>query len=204
MKFVTRITRLPWINRLAALAALAVGAAATPAQAAGEDADPVFVFNRICYAQVPKLDAIRNMAQKLAWRAITDDDLKRFTTIEKPDVLEGWDAQVGERLFRVAIVQSGLTDKMKRTFPKLGEGKATSCMLVLDEQHDAATFGANMQVLAGKAPVSKDVAEGDLLTTTWAGGNDDLKVFLFSKADKDGRGGLLNVTILTKAGFKAQ
>lgn len=199
-----RRTRLQWIARLVAGAAMAIGLAAAPAHAAGEDTDPVFVFNRICYAQVPKLDAIRDMARKLAWRAITDADLKRFTTIENPDTLEGWDAQVGERLFRVAIVQSGLTAKMKQTFPKLGAGKATSCMLVLDEQHDAAAFGANMQVLAGKAPVSRDVAEGDLLTTTWAGGNADLKVFLFSKAKKDGRGGLLNVTILTKAGYSVQ
>lgn len=204
MNLVPRMTQLPWIGRLATLVALAGSLAGTPAWAAGEDTDPVFVFNRVCYAQVPKLDAIRDMARKLAWRAITDTDLDRFTTVKNPDVLEGWDAQVGERLFRVAIVQSGLTDKMKQAFPKLGAGKATSCMIVLDEQHDAATFGANMQVLAGKVPVSRDVAEGDLLTTTWAGGNDDLKVFLFSKAKKDGRGGLLNVTILTKAGFSAQ
>lgn len=178
--------------------------AMTPAQAAGEDTDPVFIFNRICYAQVPKLDGIRDMARRLAWRSIAGDDLKKFTTIENPDVLEGWDAQVGERVFRVAIVRSTLNQKMKQTFPELGDGRATSCMLILDEQNDAATFEANMQTLAGKAAVSKDVPEGDLLTTTWAGGNNDLKVFLFAKANKNGRGGLLNVTILTKAGLASQ
>ena len=178
--------------------------AITPVQAAGEETDPVFVFNRICYAQVPNLNQIRDMARRLAWREIGGDDIKRFTTIEKPDVLEGWDAQVGERLFRVAIVQSPLNEKMKKTFPKLGDGTATTCMLVLDEQHDTATFSANMKVLAGKEPVSKDVPEGDLRTTTWAGGNDNLKVFLVSKANSDGRGGLLSVTVLNKAGFSAQ
>lgn len=173
--------------------------ASPPVQAAGEDADPVYVFNRICYAQVPKIDGIRDMARRLAWRSIGDDELKRFTTIKNPDVLEGWDAQVGERVFRVAIVQSAMNAQMKKTFPGLGDGQATSCMLVLDELNDAATFSANMQSLAGKAPASKDVPEGDLLTTTWAGGNAELKVFLFSKANKNGRGGLLNVTVLTKA-----
>lgn len=172
--------------------------------AAGEDTDPVFVFNRICYSQVPGLDGIRKMAQKLAWRAIKGEDLKQFTTIKTPTVLEGWDAQVGERLFRVAIVQSPMTAKMKGSFPGLGNGKATSCMLILDEQNETKSFTANMQALAGKEPASKDVPEGDLLTTTWAGGNADVKVFLISKANNDGRGGLLNVTMLTKEGFKVQ
>ena len=184
---------------LAAFFAVFAPLACTSVEAAGGDADPVFVFNRICYAQVPKLDGIRDMAGRLAWRTIGDDELKHFTTIKNPDVLEGWDAQVGERVFRVAIVQSPMNAKMKKTFPDLGAGLATSCMLVLDELNDAATFSANMQSLAGKAPASKDVPEGDLLTTTWAGGNADVKVFLFSKANKTGRGGLLNVTVLTKA-----
>ena len=204
MNSVARVkrTKLKWL--MAGLLAGSCLLAGTTAQAAGEDTDPVFVFNRICYAQVPKLDGIRDMARRLAWRSIEGDDLKKFTTIENPDVLEGWDAQVGERVFRVAIVQSNLNKKMKQTFPELGNGKATSCMLILDEQNNAATFKANMQTLAGKAAVSKDVPEGDLLTTTWAGGSKDLKVFLFAKANKNGRGGLLNVTILTKAGLASQ
>ena len=36
------------------------------------------------------------------------------------------------------------------------------------------------------------------LATTWAGGNDDIKVFLFNKATKIGDGGVLNVTVITK------
>ncbi len=200
MNSITRIRRTVWKGTLASWIAGCGLLAGTGVQAAGEDTDPVFVFNRVCYAQVPKLDRIRDMARQLAWRSIASDELKKFTTIKKPDVLEGWDAQVGERVFRVAIVQSSLNDKMKKTFPGLGDGKATSCMLVLDELNDAKTFGAHMQTLAAKAPVSKDVPEGHLLTTTWAGGNDNLKVFLFSKANKDGRGGLLNVTVLTKSG----
>ena len=188
--------------RLACVALVGMLAIPRPAYTAGEDTDPVFVFNRICYSQVPNLDGIRNMARKLAWRAIKGEDLKQFTTIKDPSTLEGWDAQVGERLFRVAIVQSPMTQKMKETFPGLGNGNATSCMLVLDEQNDTQVFTKNMQTLAGKEPASKDVVEGDLLTTTWAGGNADVKVFLISKANNDGRGGLLNVTMLTKEGFK--
>jgi len=204
MNSIARIKRTVSQGAMASLLAGYALLATTAVQAASENADPVFVFNRICYAQVPKLDQIRDMARRLAWRSIGRDELKNFTTIKNPEVLEGWDAQVGERLFRVAIVQSSLNAKMKQTFPGLGDGKATSCMLVLDVLNDAKTFSANMQTLAGRAPASKDVPEGDLLTTTWAGGNDDLKVFLFSKANKGGRGGLLNVTVLTKAGVAAK
>lgn len=178
---------------------LAIAAMAFPTYVhAAEEADPVFVFNRICYAQVPDVETIRDMARKLAWRAMGGGDLRQFTTIDDPDVLEGWDVQVGQRIYRVGIVQSGLTDTMKKSFPDFAGGTATSCTLVLDEEHDTATFSRNMQVLAGKEPASKDVPEDNLRTTTWAGGNDELKVFLVSKAEATGNGGLLNVTVLSK------
>ena len=95
-------------------------------------------------------------------------------------------------------------EQMVKTFPGLKGGVATSCMLVLDEQNQAAHYNANMQTLAGKEPVSRNFPEGDLLTTTWAGGNADIKVFLISKANLGGQGGLLNVTILTKPGAVVQ
>ncbi|MGI9365821.1 MAG: hypothetical protein ACR2O8_11605 [Rhizobiaceae bacterium] len=165
---------------------------------AEENPDPVYVFNRICYAQVPNLAAIETMATKLAWRAMPADELEQFKSYDNPKVLLGWDAQVGERLFRVGITQSDLTDKMKETFPDFASGTATSCSIVLDDQQDAAQFMPDMQALAGKDPISTDVQEGLLRTTTWAGGNEDLKVFLFAKAPPTGKGGLLNVTILQK------
>ena len=163
-----------------------------------ENPDPVYVFNRICYAQVPDLDAIQNMALKLVWKSIPEEDLNEFRSYDNPTVLKGWDVQVGERLFRVGITQAGLTDQMKETFPDLANGTATSCSMVLDDQQEASEFMPNMQLLAGKEPVSSDVPDGLLRTTTWAGGNDDLKVFLFAKAPPTGKGGLLNVTILQK------
>ncbi len=193
------MTLLPRTIKLSILASIsATLTAGFFTSVASENTDPVFVFNRICYAQVPNVQAIRDMALDLAWRRMGGDDLQQFTTIGNPDILDGWDAQVGERIYRVGVVQSGLTDSMKETFPALAKGKATSCTMVLDEEHDAALFSKNMQALAGKEPVSKDVEEGNLRTTTWAGGNDELKVFLISKAEVSGKGGLLNVTVISK------
>ena len=179
---------------------VSVGAWCVPATAqdTGANLDPVYVFNRICYAQVPNLDAIQEMALKLVWKSIDGAQLEEFRSYDNPKVLRGWDVQVGERLFRVGITQAGLTDKMKESFPELAGGTATSCSMVLDDQQDASVFMPNMQQLAGKEPVSKDVPEGLLRTTTWAGGNDELKVFLFAKAPPNGKGGLLNVTIIQK------
>ncbi|MFD0916669.1 hypothetical protein ACFQ14_09645 [Pseudahrensia aquimaris] len=160
--------------------------------------DPVFVFNRICYAQVHDFSAIREMSAKLAWRSMGATDLKAFQSVDNPTALEGWDVQVGERLFRVGIQKSGLTDAQKKTFPDFAGGTASTCSIVLDDQQDAAEFMPNMQRLAGKEPISKDVSEGLLNATTWAGGNDDIKVFLVAKAPPTGNGGLLNVTLLQK------
>ena len=187
--------------RQTALALLLLALMVIPVQSqqvSDENPDPVYVFNRICYAQVPDIEAIRSMATKLAWRAVPSDELQEFRSFDNPTVLQGWDAQVGERLFRVGVTQAALTKQMKETFPDLASGTATSCSIVLDDQQDAAAFIANMQVLAGKEPVTRDVPEGLLRSTTWAGGNDAIKVFLIAKAPPTGKGGLLNVTILQK------
>ncbi|MEO0793277.1 MAG: hypothetical protein AAFY27_12135, partial [Pseudomonadota bacterium] len=63
---------------------------------------------------------------------------------------------------------------------------------------DWTTAIRKMQTLARKEPVSKDVDEGFLKTTTWAGGNDKLKVFLVAKVGRHGTGGVLSVTVLQK------
>ncbi len=161
------------------------------------ETDPVHVFNEVCYSKVPVIDAIRDMATRLAWNPISGDDLKRFSPQKNPGLLEGWDMQVGERLFRLGVVQSPPVDGMARSFPGFADGTATSCTLILDGQDDPAALAVRMQTLAGKDPASRNVSEGELKTTTWAGGNDNFKVFLFSKIDEAG-GGLLNVTILAK------
>jgi len=168
------------------------------ANKAENNPDPVFVFNRICYAQVHDLPAIRDMSAKLAWRSMQPEDLEQFKGEQALDILDGWDVQVGERLFRVGITKGAPAPSMAKTFPELADGKVSTCSIVLDDQQDAAEFLPNMQKLVGKEPVSADVPEGLLRTTTWAGGNADLKVFVFAKAPPTGKGGLLNVTILQK------
>lgn len=172
---------------------------AVPVVAIAEDDDPVFVFNKICYAQVPDLDAIGEMALKLAWHPMQNEELEEFKP--KGQVakrLEGWDVQVGERLYRVGITKTELSKKMIETFPEFENGSAISCSVILDDQMDADTFMPNMEVLAGKEPASRDVPEDGLLSTMWAGGNDEYKVFLFAKTPDNGKGGLLNVLVLSK------
>ena len=169
-----------------------------PANAAEEATDPVFVFNLICYAQVPNVRKIEDMAQELAWKSMDKEQVAEFKTVDNPAFLRGWDTQVGERLYKVGVVQSSLSPKMLETFPDFKNGTVTTCSIILDDQMQAEKFMPNMQLLAGKEPISRDVPEGPLRTTTWAGGNDDLKVFLIAKAPPTGKGGLLNVTVLQK------
>ena len=69
---------------------------------------------------------------------------------------------------------------------------------MLDGNDEADVILNRMNSLANKQPVSTDVPDGELLTTTWAGGNEDFKVFLFYKSDLKGKANLLNVTILSK------
>ena len=185
-----------------AVAVVAMQAAVLDARAqapAVDEADPVFVFNKVCYSQVPSIGAIRDMATRLAWQALEQSDLKPFSPDPDPEVLEGWDVQVGKKFFRLGLVRTKLSDSFKQNFPDFADGSATSCTLVLDGGSDAATVSQGMQKLAGKEPASKDVPDGEFRTTTWAGGNENYKVFLISKAAAAGETGLLNVTILAKA-----
>ena len=160
--------------------------------------DSVFVFNRICYSQVPSIKNIRKFSTQLGWNPMGGEDLKRFTTIDDPAVLEGWDVLLSGRIYRLGVVQGEPAEGMKTSFPDFAEGIATSCTLILDGDDQAGDIIERMQILARKEPLSTNVPEGELFTTTWAGGNEDFKVFLFFKADKARRGNLLNVTILAK------
>ena len=186
----------------AAVGVVAMQATGSDVRAQGpvdDEADPVFVFNKVCYSQVPSVGAIRDMATRLAWQALEKTDLKPFSPDPNPEVLVGWDVQVGKKFFRLGVVRTAVSDKFKQTFPDFADGTATSCTLVLDGASDAAKVSEGMQKLAGREPASKDVSEGEFRTTTWAGGNENYKVFLISKAAAAGETGLLNVTILAKA-----
>ncbi|MDJ0614595.1 MAG: hypothetical protein QNJ29_13070 [Rhizobiaceae bacterium] len=180
-----------------ALVALAFPAFAQ-SDAPTEDTDPVLVFNRVCYAQVPVLDNIRDMSARFAWEAMGGEDLKQFTTLENPDVLEGWDVRIAKRLYRLGIIQTDVTGNFKENFPDFANGSTTACTLILDGRDNAEVILERMNTLVQKEPVSANVPEGDLLTTTWAGGNEDFKVFVFYKSDQKNKANLINVTILSK------
>lgn len=160
--------------------------------------DPVFLFNRACYAQVPVVKNIIDMSTRFAWEQMGGEDLKQFTSLENPDLLEGWDVRLSKRIYRLGVVQSPPSGQFNKNFPEFKDGTATACTLVLDGEDDADIILGRMNTLVGKEPISSDVPDGDLLTTTWAGGNEDFKVFVFFKSDKQNRANLLNVTILSK------
>lgn len=183
-------------------AGLAFVATAFPAfaqsDAPTEDTDPVLVFNRVCYAQVPVLDNIRDMSARFAWEAMGGEDLKQFTTLENPDVLEGWDVRIAKRLYRLGIIQTDVTGNFKKNFPEFANGSTTACTLILDGRDNAEVILERMTSLVQKEPVTANVPDGELLTSTWAGGNEDFKVFVFYKSDQKNKANLINVTILSK------
>lgn len=160
--------------------------------------DPVFLFNRVCYAQVPVVKNIEDMSLQFAWEQMGEEELKQFTSLDNPDYLRGWDVRLSQRIYRLGVVQSRPSETFNRNFPEFADGLATACTIVLDGEDPADIILGRMNSLVGKQPVSSDVPDGDLLTTTWAGGNEDFKVFVFFKSDQQNRANLLNVTILSK------
>lgn len=163
-----------------------------------DETDPVYLFNEICYTQVPNVAQIQDMAERFAWGPMGGKDLERFTSIKTPTILEGWDIRLSQRIYRLGIVQSEPSDSFIQTFPDMADGVATSCTMVLDGQDDAQTIYERLNVMVGKEPTTRDVPDDQLLTTTWSGGNDSIKVFVFLKTDAIDRANLMNVTIVAK------
>jgi len=164
----------------------------------GSETDPVYLFNEICYTQVPDVQKIKDMAKRFAWVPMGGEDLERFTTIKTPSLLEGWDIRLSERIYRLGIVQSEPSDSFIASFPDMADGSATSCTLVLDGRDEAQLILERLNTMVGKEPTTKDVADAQQLTTTWSGGNDTVKVFVFYKTDALQRANVINVTIVTK------
>jgi len=164
--------------------------------AAGLDA--VSVFNRICYSKVPSTEAVEKMALELGWSLLVPKDMEAFGKPDEFSYFRGWDVQVGEQFYRVGLTQRGVAGSLAEQFPAFAKGTVTSCTLVLGDEDAAQDVDGAMRELAGKEPVSSGVEEGGMLTTTWAGGNDQFKVFLFNKTSRSASGGLLTVTIVSK------
>lgn len=163
----------------------------------GSETDPVYLFNEVCYTQVPDVAKIQDMAKRFAWGPMGGEDLERFTTIKTPSLLKGWDIRLSERIYRLGIVQSEPSDSFIGSFPGMADGTATSCTMVLDGRDDAQLILERLNTMVGKEPTTKDVADAQQLTTTWSGGNDTVKVFVFFKTDALQRANVINVTIVT-------
>ena len=162
---------------------------------ASPETDPVYLFNEICYTQVPDVGSIEDMAKEFEWIPLNDEKLESFTSVKTPMLLKGWDIPLEERIYRTVLVRSEPLASFVESFPDMADSIATSCTMVLDGKDKAQTIFDRMNVLIGKAPSSTNVPDDQLLTTTWSGGNEALKVFVFLKIDAMDRANLINVTI---------
>jgi len=196
------LKRLHWhalsLSHALAIAGCVLGTSAIAQTEQGNETDPVYLFNEVCYTQVPDVAKIQDMAKRFAWGPMGGEDLESFTTIKTPSLLEGWDIRLSERIYRLGIVQSEPSDSFIASFPDMAGGTATSCTMVLDGRDDAQLILERLNTMVGKEPTTKDVADDQLLTTTWSGGSDTVKVFVFYKTDALQRANLMNVTIITK------
>ena len=169
-----------------------------PDSTKANDVNAVFVFNRVCYGQMPNIDGILTMSDELGWSPLATEELAQLSPASNTDKVYGWDTPIGERAFRVTLVQGAIAPQLIKTFPDFQKGQSTSCTLVLDGRDKGEELLQQLGKLANKEAASKEVFKDGLYTTTWAGGNADIKVFLIAKTDKMKLGTLINVVMLTK------
>jgi len=63
--------------------------------------DPVFIFIRICYAQLPDLCIIRDMANLMSWKTLVWEDLAGLKQVKNMQVLEACDERMYYRIYRM-------------------------------------------------------------------------------------------------------
>jgi len=160
--------------------------------------DTVSTFNEICYTKLPYVKGIEAMATDLVWKPVDEAELSAFGNKDQLTYLRGWDVNVGKKYYRLGLTQGPASDAIKNSFPDFVNGVASSCTMVLDGSDAKTEIAKNMQTLAGKEPIRSNVDEGELLSTTWAGGNNDFKVVLINKQSKTDDGGLISVTVISK------
>jgi hypothetical protein len=192
-----KLIKVFWIVGLASCLNVST-AVAQQVETTVEEIDPVYLFNEMCFTQVPNVDQIQAMATRYAWDPMGENDLKQFTPLQNPDLVKGWDIALDQRIYRLGVVQSAPAAAFVESFPTFENGKTTSCSLLLDGQDDAAVILQRMNTLMRKEPATSDVPEGDLLATTWAGGIEDVKVFVVLKTDVAGSANYINVTLITR------
>ena len=90
------------------------------------DVNAVFVFNRVCYGQMPHIDGIVTMSDELGWSPLATEELAQLSTSSESDKIFGWDTPIGERAFRVTLVQGAIAPKLIETFPDFKKGQSTS------------------------------------------------------------------------------
>ncbi|MGK0270082.1 MAG: hypothetical protein ACI88H_000717 [Cocleimonas sp.] len=169
-----------------------------PNSTKANDVNAVFVFNRVCYGQMPEIKGVVTMANELGWSPLDKEELAQLSTSSESDKVYGWDTPIGERAFRVTLVKGTIAPALIDTFPEFKNGTSTSCSLVLDGRDPGSILLEQLGKLAGKEPAKKNIFKDGLHTTTWAGGNADTKVFLIGKTDKMKQGTLINVVMLNK------
>lgn len=169
-----------------------------PNSTKANDVNAVFVFNRVCYGQMPNVKSVMTMAEELGWSPLFPDELSQLSPASKADKKLGWDTPIGERAFRVTLTQGPVAPALINTFPDFKDGQSTSCSLILDGRDSGSVLLEQLGKLAGKEAATKEIFKDGLYTTTWAGGNEDVKVFLIGRTDKRKLGTLINVVMLNK------
>ena len=62
-----------------------------PNSTKANDVNAVFVFNRVCYGQMPNIDGIRTMSDELGWSPLATEELAQLSPASKSDKVFGWD-----------------------------------------------------------------------------------------------------------------
>lgn len=191
--------RLTVLRGAAAVAAMLAASAA--AQDLPEQPGPertVKLFDLFCYAHLPDLDAVADIAAAGGFAELEGDELELYRPDAEAEALRAWRFDDFGAEFVLSTARSLPDDAFKADVPEFADSTSYACSLVIDNDDPAEALLDRTATLVGRAP-DETWEQPPLRAHAWTGQTEELLVVLLYYAPLDGgTGGTLTSSVFVK------
>lgn len=154
------------------------------------------LFDEICYANLPDLAPILELAKQNKWTAIKGPALKAYAPEVTPEKLKAWVFEDGGIKMRVSISVGPVDDHLKAELPTFKNAHAFACSLILPGLAAQKDMRAALQNLVGR-PFDETYDQAPFKVEVWRGIAQDLAAMMYYFKPKSGApGGLMSFIVL--------
>lgn len=156
------------------------------------------LFDDVCYTPLPDFTAIRAMAKKNGWTAITGDELQKFAPEVPPDVLEAWRVTLSGQPVSIAISSSPIDQQLAKAFPDFATARAFACTVIPPPVTSSEDMNKALRALIGRDR-DESFENAPFTVHLWSGVTDTMAALLYHyQPQSRPHGGLISFVVLKK------